>query len=136
MTNYKRTFVRTLTIALFGLLLIAPSLTAVAVESSEHKWEEYTQDRHGVRYFYDKETLTHPTPTTVNVWRQRIFPKAAQQQEIINLDDINCSAQKVRTLETIVKYRDGRVESFKKTTEWYSIYAGTAEEYFLINHCP
>jgi hypothetical protein len=89
-----------------------------------------------VRYFYDKETLTHPTPTTVNVWRQRIFPKAAQQQEIINLDDINCSTQKVRTLETIVKYRDGRVESFKKTTEWYSIYAGTAEEYFLINHCP
>lgn len=101
----------------------------------ETKWERYDSDRNGVKYFYDKATISYPSAKIVQVRRQRVFPDDARYRNIVTLDQIDCDKQKYRYVEIKVTNRDGSTEEFAKASEWGYIYVGMPEDYFLREYC-
>lgn len=104
-------------------------------EEAGRKWISYMEDANGVEYFYDKDTIAHPSKSLVQMWRKREFPSGASQKEIAALDEIDCGGARYRSLELRVTYRDGAIRTFDKVTPWAKIYADSAEEYLMDQYC-
>jgi hypothetical protein len=116
-------------------LFVGLAGTVQAAEDPAGKWESYAKDRYGVEYFYEKETMEHPSDTLMKVWRRRTFPPKSAQQEILNLDEIDCVKQQYRSVETRVKYKDNTSETFKKASPWIGIFTGMTEVFFIEDYC-
>jgi hypothetical protein len=104
-------------------------------DETGRKWTSYAEDGNGIEYFYDKDTIAHPSKDLVQVWRKREFPSGASQKEIVAHDEIDCPGARYRSLELSVTYRDGTIRTFNKVTSWANIYADSAEEYLMNEHC-
>ena len=125
-----------LRLAFLSLLLLGVSTGAWAqTKDADVKWERYDRDENGVRYLYDKRSLSFPETNMLRVRRQRVFPAESSYKSIVTLDEIDCYKQKYRTLEITVTNKDGSVEEFKKVSQWAYIYVGMPEDYFLREHC-
>ncbi len=98
-------------------------------------WTSYTKDDNRVEYFYDKDTIAHPSKDLVRMWRKREFPSGASQKEIVTFDEIDCRGARYHSLELRVTYRDGTIQTFNKVTPWARIYVDSAEEYLMNEHC-
>lgn len=121
---------------LFAFFLLGCTAVALAQnKAADTKWERYDRDGNGVKYSYDKGSISYPTPNILQVRRQRVFPRDAAYENIITLDQIDCDKQKYRTIEIKVTNRDGTTEEFKKASQWMYIYVGMPEDYFLREHC-
>jgi hypothetical protein len=109
-----------------------PSLS----DEAGRQWTNYDEDRDRVQYFYDRDSITHPSKDLIQMWRKREFPSGASQKEIVTLDQIDChGAARYRSIELRVTYRDGTTQTFNKVTPWAKIYVGSAEEYLMNEHC-
>jgi hypothetical protein len=95
----------------------------------------YMEDAHGVEYFYDKDTIAHPSKDLVQMWRKREFSSGASQKEIVALDEIDCRGARYRSLELRVTDRDGAIRTFDKATSWVKVYVDSAEEYLMDKYC-
>ncbi len=104
-------------------------------DEAGRKWTSYTEDDNGVEYFYDKDTIAHPSKDLVQMWRKREFPSGASQKEIVTLDEIDCRGARYRSLELRVTHRDGTIQTFNKVAPWATIYVDSAEEYLMNEHC-
>lgn len=119
-----------------AFFLLGPGTEAPAQnKTGDIKWERYDTDETGVKYSYDKGSISYPTPSTLQLWRQRIFPLDAAYENVITLDQIDCDKQKYRTIEINVTNKDGSTEEFKKVSQWAYIYVGMPEDYFLRELC-
>jgi hypothetical protein len=134
-------FVRILIWLLFLLMsLPGPTLECYGQNrgsdgDSAIKWEKYDSDPNGIEYFYDKGSITYPTPKIVQVRRRRVFPDGASYRSITTLDQIDCDKQKYRSIEIKVTDRKGATEEFAKASQWANIHFGMPEGYFLREHC-
>ncbi len=108
-----------------------------SVEWKERQWENYAEDRGGVLFYFERESVTYPSKDIIHVWRKRVFPgRSSSQKEIVSLDEINCKTEKYRSLELQgVNWDDTTTVIYKRPTPWNTIYTDTADEYFLDNFC-
>jgi hypothetical protein len=127
---------------IFAILLLMHCIICMsapcfgAAEPPERKWTSYARDRDtGVEYFYDMEALLKPSKDLIQMWRKRVFPAGAAQKEIVTFDEIDCRKGRYRSLELSVTYRDGTAQRFDKVAPWADVYANTAEEYLMDEHC-
>ena len=104
-------------------------------DEAGRKWTSYAEDGNGIEYFYDKDTIAHPSKDLVRMWRKREFPSGAGQKEIVTLDEIDCRGARYRSVELRVTYRDGTIRTFDKVTPWAKIYEESAEQYLMSEHC-
>jgi hypothetical protein len=107
------------------------------IEWKERKWESYAEDKGGVQYLFERESLDHTTKDLIYVWRKRIFAgKSSSQKEITSFDEIDCRTQKYRSLELQgVNWDDTTTIIYKRPTPWNTIFGDTPDEYFLDNFC-
>ena len=115
--------------------LCAIAFGAYAAEGEERKWEEYSKDKQGLTFSYDKASITYPSPGVIKLWRKRSFPVRASQKEILSLDEIDCYKQKYRSVQLQLVQWDDTVDTFNKVAEWCVIYGDSPEEYFLDTAC-
>ena len=111
-----------------------PQLSSSSYEAGR-KWTSYARDQ-SAEYFYDKDAITQSSKGLLRMWRKREFPSGAAQKEIVTLDEINCPKQEYRTLGLRVTYWDGKTGLSDTPTRWAQIWADTAEEYLMDEHCP
>ena len=114
--------------------LCAIAFGAYAAEG-DRKWEEYSKDKQGLIFSYDKASITYPSTGVIKLWRKRSFPVRASQKEIISLDEIDCYKQKYRSVQLQLVQWDDTVETFNKAAEWSVIYGDSPEEFFLDTAC-
>jgi hypothetical protein len=104
-------------------------------DEAGRKWTSYAEDGNGIQYFYDKDTIAHPSKELVRLWRRRQFPSGAGQKEIVSLDEIDCRGARHRSVELRVTYRDGTIRTFDKITPWAKVYEDSAEDYLMKEQC-
>jgi hypothetical protein len=114
--------------------LCAIACAAYAAEG-DHKWEQYSKDKQGLTFYYDKTSITYPSAGVIKVWRKRSFPVRASQKELISLDEIDCLKQKYRSVQMQVVQWDDTAETFNKVAEWSVIYGDSPEEILLDTAC-
>ncbi|MGD0235714.1 MAG: surface-adhesin E family protein [Syntrophorhabdales bacterium] len=112
-----------------------PVSTPPVSDEAGRQWMSYMEDAHGVEYFYDKDTIAHPSKDLVQMWRKREFSSGASQKEIVALDEIDCRGARYRSLELRVTDRDGAIRTFDKATSWVKVYVDSAEEYLMDKYC-
>jgi hypothetical protein len=99
-------------------------------------WKNVGSDLRNVEHYFDTGSITQTPEGFLRIWRKRIFPEKSAQQAIISLDEIDCRAQKYRTIKTQVIQRDGTLSPlYLAKTDWIVIFSESAEEYFLDNEC-
>lgn len=107
-----------------------------AVPVPDKPWEKYGVDGRGVEYYYQKDTVSFPTKTTVHVWRKRTFRQRPQLKEIVSFDEIDCKTEKYRSLQTQgVRQDDSTTEMYVTPSPWYVIYDDSADDFFLNTSC-
>ena len=104
-------------------------------DETGRKWTSYAEDGNGIEYFYDKDTIAHPSKDLVRMWRKREFPSRAAQKEIVTLDEIDCRGARYRSVELRVTDRDGTIRTFDKVSPWAKIYEDSAEDYLMGKYC-
>jgi hypothetical protein len=104
-------------------------------EARERKWTNYASDRNGVTYYYEKESISHPSKGFVRAWRRRVFPERALQKEIIEFDEIDCTETTYRSLQLTALYRDGSAKSFSRVSPWTYIFPNSPDEVLLLDAC-
>jgi hypothetical protein len=107
------------------------------IEWKERKWEQYGEDNAGVIYFFDRESITFPGKGVIHVWRKRQLSGSAKSlKEITSFDEIDCRADKFRTLELQGLNPDGTTtEIYKKPSVWTNIFQESADDFFIIKFC-
>ncbi len=111
-------------------------VATVCAAAGSDKWENYWEDRSGVKHFYDKEHVEYPSKGMVKVYRKRIFPERSQQKEIVSLDEVNCRTLKYRSLEMTVVRFDGKSETTSVVSPWTLIWGNTPDEWISDKLCP
>jgi len=124
-----------LVLSLFGFTREGRGQNENVGKSTEAKWEKYDWDMNGVEYFYDKESISYPSATTLQVRRQRVFPSGASYRNIVTVDQIDCDKGKYRYISIEVTNKDGSTEEFLKASQWAYISVGMPEDYFLREYC-
>ena len=104
-------------------------------DEAGRKWTSYAQGGNGIEYFYDQDTIAHPSKDLVRMWRKREFPSGAAQKEIVTLDEIDCRGARYRSVELHVTDRDGTIRTFDKASPWTKIYEDSAEDYLMGEYC-
>jgi hypothetical protein len=106
-------------------------------EWKDRKWENYAQDKSGVTYFFEKQTILYPAKNIIHVWRKRNLAAGARGlKEITSYDEIDCKNERYRTLELQGINTDGtKTDIFRKPSPWSAIFLESADEYFLNNFC-
>jgi hypothetical protein len=107
------------------------------IEWKERTWENYAEDRGGVQFYFDKESLSYPSKDLIRVWRKRVFPgRSSSQKEIVSFDEIDCRTDRYRTLELQgLNWDDTKTMIYKRPTPWTNIFENTPDEYFLGKFC-
>ena len=104
-------------------------------DEAGRKWASYWKNDQGVESFWDEESLLRPRKGLIQIWRKRAFPSGSAQKEIAARDEINCREAQWRTLELRVTNWDGTTRTSDKATAWGNVYANSAEEYLMDQHC-
>jgi hypothetical protein len=106
-----------------------------ASEEAGRKWASYWKNDKGVESFWDEESLLQPRKGFIQIWRKRVFPSGSAQKEMVTRDEINCREAQWRTLELRATTWDGITRTSDKATAWGNVYANSAEEYLMDQHC-
>jgi hypothetical protein len=104
-------------------------------DEAGRKWTSYWKDGNGIESFYDEDGLLQPRRGFIQLWRMKVFPAGSAQKEVVTRDEINCREAQWRTLELRVTYWDGTTRASDKATPWGNVYARSAEEYLIDQHC-
>lgn len=114
------------------------------VEWGERKWEEYGRDGNGVVHYLDKSSISYPSKHIIHVWRKRVFPERIEgarkvkssHKAIISYDEVNCTTEKYRALETQgINWDDTTTKIFTTPTPWTPVFENTADELLLQDYC-
>jgi hypothetical protein len=110
---------------------------ASGLEWKERQWEQYEQDKGKTVYYFEKDSLSYPSPHIIHVWRKRTFPtRSSSHKEIVSFDEIDCKNDKYRSLEVqALNWDDTPTPIYRKPSPWTNIYQDTPDEYFLDNFC-
>jgi hypothetical protein len=132
--------IRLLIIGVFFLGLTIVSNTMAWGES----WKQYGVDESG-EFYYDAESITRPTTTTVKVWTKMVHSKENLKNLGKGLEnllyskrlwEINCSDKKIRRLSKIAFSKDEKILiSDNKEENWQSIISKSLSEILLENVC-
>jgi hypothetical protein len=121
-------------LALLVLLLCAVNVFAQVPEKPE-KWVDRGRDSLGVNFFSAENPVEGAGTNLVKIWKKRIFPRGAYQQEILSLDEYDCYERTYRTVTLEVTDWNNQVQSTDKPSEWMAIYADMVEWDILNKVC-
>jgi hypothetical protein len=107
------------------------------VEWKERKWELYAEDRGGVQYFFEKDSVEYLAKDVIRAWRKRTFPnKSSSQKEITSFDEIDCRMDRFRSLELQgLNWDDTTTAIYRRPAPWSKIYSETSDEVFEDKVC-
>jgi hypothetical protein len=100
-------------------------------EWKERKWELYAEDRGGVQYFFEKDSVEYLAKDVVHAWRKRTFPgkSSSSQKEITSFDEIDCRMDRFRSLELQgLNWDDTTTAIYRRPAPWSKIYSETPDE--------
>lgn len=121
-------------LALLVLLLCCVNVFAQVPEKPE-KWVDRGRDSLGVNFFSAENPVEGAGTNLVKIWKKRIFPRGAYQQEILSLDEYDCYERTYRTVTLEVTDWNNQVQSTDKPSEWMAIYADMVEWDILNKVC-